>query len=57
MSDNEKLLAYFMDATNERFDRLEDKIDVVLSFHWKIAGGAAAISAVITLAIQLIVSK
>ena len=47
-------LEEFKDATNERLDKIEDKIDALHAFKWKIAGGAAVLSIAITASVQFI---
>ena len=49
---DERLVNYFIEETNKKFDRLETKIDMLLQFKWQIIGGSVAFSAFITLAIQ-----
>lgn len=49
----EKLLEYFMAKTDERFDRVETKIDLLLAFKWQIIAGATLMSGVLAIAIQL----
>jgi hypothetical protein len=51
MSDAERVLGRleeFSKNAERRFDTLEKKVDSLLALKWKIAGGAAAISVVVT---------
>jgi hypothetical protein len=43
------LFTYFIDETNKRFDRVEKKLDQLISFRLMLLGGAAVISAIISL--------
>lgn len=43
-----------VDLINERMNRLEDKVDKILSFKWQIIGGATVISLALTLAVNII---
>lgn len=54
MGDDE-LLHYFMEQTNDRFNKVEDrfdkiegKIDELLSFKWQIVGGSVVLSVLAT---------
>ena len=46
---DKKLMDYYIDHTNQRLDKIEEKLDKVLSFRWQIIGGAASISFFISL--------
>lgn len=46
---------YFRSETNRRLDRIESKIDEVLSFKWKIIGGAGVMGALMSLAVTILV--
>jgi len=50
---DKNLMDYFVERTDERFDKLESKIDRLLEFKWQIIGGATALSAFVGIAIQL----
>lgn len=43
------LVEYYIKATNDRLDKIEGKIDELLSFKWKIIGGSVALSLLISL--------
>lgn len=52
---------YFIEHTNGRFDRIEtwlvslsEKVDELRQFKWQIIGGSVAISAIVALAINII---
>lgn len=67
MADKE-LLEYFIEDTrnrfdagerrfdkiDERFDAQDQKLDSLLAFKWQVFGGALVISAMITVAIQIV---
>lgn len=46
------LIDYFIERTDERFDKLEDKVDTLLAFKWQIIGGSVIFSAFLTLVFQ-----
>jgi hypothetical protein len=45
---------YFVKRTDERLDRMEIKIDMILQKYWVLVGMATAASAVITLALNFL---
>jgi tetrahydromethanopterin S-methyltransferase subunit G len=52
---------YFMQVTKERFDgieqrfnRIDDKLDQVVSFRWQIIGGSLALSSVLSVVIAIV---
>lgn len=47
------LIDYFISKTDERFDKIEAKVDQVLKFKWQINGGTIVASAVITILLNL----
>jgi hypothetical protein len=53
----EKLVEYFIEQTNDRLERMEDKMDKLLAFKWQIIGGSVAISALVGLVGQVFMSK
>jgi hypothetical protein len=58
MDENQReLVDYFIEQTNQRFEKLEHKVDKLLEFKWQIVGGSVGLSAVLTLAIQIIFGK
>lgn len=44
---------HILKLITERMDRMEDKIDVLLEFRWKIVGGTIVVSAVAGVIIQV----
>lgn len=42
-----------VDLINERMNRLEEKVDMILSFKWQIVGASIALSVVLTTAINV----
>ena len=50
---DKELMEYFIEKTDERFDKLEYKIDKILEFKWQIIGGAVGISGLIGLVVNL----
>jgi hypothetical protein len=49
--DNE-LVKYFIEETNRKYEKLEEKVDQLLQFKWKIIGGSVIMSVVFTIVIQ-----
>ena len=47
------LIEYFIQKTDERFDKVEKKLDEVLKFKWQIVGGSVVMSFLITLAFHV----
>lgn len=47
------LLAYFIEETNKRFDKIDRKLDELISFRLMLLGGAAALSAIVSLLIAI----
>jgi hypothetical protein len=54
MSDD-KLLQYFIDSTNERLDKIEEKLDLLISFRIMLLGAAAVVSTVVALSVQILI--
>jgi hypothetical protein len=50
---DEKLVKYFIEETNKKFEKLESKVDMLLEFKWRIVAGAMVISALITISLQI----
>lgn len=48
-----ELVRYFIEETNKKFERLEEKVDILLEFKWQILGGSMVLSALVTIAIQV----
>lgn len=48
-----ELVDYFIQETNDKFDKLEQKVDQLLEFKWKIIGGSVGLSVFITLIFQV----
>jgi len=49
---NDKL-EYFINRTDERLQRIEDKVDHLEKWKLKVVGGAAALSALITFLVEI----
>lgn len=45
---------YFIDETNKRFDKIDKKLDELISFRLMLLGGAATIATIISLLITLL---
>ena len=54
--DDRELLKYYIDATNKRLEHIEDKLEQLIGFRVFLLGVAAAISAIISVGIQLVKS-
>jgi hypothetical protein len=50
---DKNLIDYFINETNQKFEKLEAKVDQILQFKWQIVGGSVVLSVLVTLAIQL----
>lgn len=37
---DQELVNYFIEQSNKRLDKIEDKIDTLIKFKWQIIGGA-----------------
>lgn len=48
-----ELVDYFISETNDKFDKLENKVDQLLEFKWKIIGGSVGLSVIITVSFQI----
>lgn len=46
---NDKL-DYFIEKTDERLDRMENKLNKLLDFRWQLIGGATTISLIVSAA-------
>lgn len=45
---------YFIERSDKRFDKIESKLDSLIEFRWRLVGGAAAVTTVISIVIGLI---
>lgn len=59
--DKNELLAYFIETTNTRFDKIEarfdkidEKLDDLSGFRWKIIGSSITVNTIITLVVALL---
>lgn len=50
---NDNLPGYFIEQTNNRLVRIEDKLDTVLAFRWQVIAGSTVVSALLAIAIQV----
>lgn len=48
-----ELVDYFIRETNEKFDKLDDKVNQLLEFKWKVVGSSIGVSLVITAVFQI----
>lgn len=44
---------YFIERTDERLERIENKIEQLIGFRWMLIGMASALSAIISLAFHI----
>lgn len=51
---SKELMDYFIQRTDKRFDRIEKKMDELLKFKWRIAGGIAFVSFLVTIGVQFV---
>jgi len=49
---DKELMNYFIEQTDKRFDKVETKLDQLLSFKWKLAGAIGLVSFVVTIGVQ-----
>jgi hypothetical protein len=52
--DDAKLMEYFIDQTNQRFDKIDHKLEQLVSFRLILIGVAMAVSAIISVVVQFI---
>ena len=45
---------YFMEQTNQRFDKIDDKLDQLISFRIMLIGASVAVSTIFSLVITFI---
>jgi hypothetical protein len=50
---HDELVQYFIEETNKKFVKLEEKVDMLLQFKWQIISGSVVLSARITLGMQI----
>ena len=53
MNDNE-LLKYFIGKTDERFNKIDEKLDILLKFKWQIGGAVFLSSILMSFALNLL---
>lgn len=53
MADDD-LIEYYIRSTDDRLEKIEKKIDELLSFKWQIIGGSVILSLVINIGLALI---
>ena len=51
--EDKDLLNYFIKETNKRFDKVDQKLDQLLEFKWRVVGGAIVVSVILTLGFQM----
>lgn len=50
------LLDYFIEHTDERFNKLEQKLDELIEFRYQIIGGSAVVAGIISLVMTIVVT-
>ena len=50
----EDKLEYFIEQTNHRLEKMDQKLDDLLGFKWQIIGGATFLSIVASVALQIL---
>jgi len=56
MPENEKLLEYYIAKSDERLDRLESKVDKLISFRVMLVGAAVAVSGLVSVGFQIVMA-
>jgi hypothetical protein len=51
-SENGKV-EYFIEQTNDRLEKIDQKLDEMIKFKWQIIGGSVVLSLVVTVIVQL----
>lgn len=54
MSDDEKWMQWYREHTDQRFDKLEEKMDSLIKFKWQIMGGFGVIGVIVSVVVQLL---
>ena len=57
MKESYDKMDYFITRADERFDKLELKVDKLLEFKWQIIGGSVVVSTLVSLALSLFLRK
>ena len=50
---SEEWLKMYIDSIEKRFDKVDEKLDLLIQFKWRIAGGIFVVSSVVTFAVQV----
>lgn len=45
------------DYLDKRLDRLEDKVDAILAFKWRIIGGSTVVAALVSLMVAILYGR
>lgn len=53
MGQEDELNKYFREQTNQRLERMEHKIDSLLEFKWKAAGGLTIFNVIVIAVLQI----
>lgn len=53
----EEKFEYFMEQTNERLSKIDRKLDQLISFRLFLVGAAMAVSAIVSLAVEIFVKR
>jgi hypothetical protein len=55
--DNKELVQYFINETNKKFERLEEKVDLLISFKWQLVGGSVVLSLFASVAVHVFFNR
>lgn len=58
MSDKEQdgLIPYYIEITDKRLERIEEKVDKLLAFKWQIISGSLVLSTLAGIALQIVLA-
>lgn len=54
MPSNDDLVKYFIQRTDKRLEEMNQKLDTLMAFRWKIMGAATSASVLISVAWELV---
>lgn len=52
---DESLVKYFMSQTNDRLDKIDKKLEELMSFRWRIVGATTLVSSITAITTAIIV--
>lgn len=55
--ENSDLVKYFIKHTDERFNKIEKKIDSITSFKWKAVGAAGVMGFIMSFSFEILMMK